>query len=201
MRPDYFFLLDTSGVVPGLTVRSVSRGHPAILYEIGPAFGTPPAWLANDTLLALHTSRARLLVNPRDLRALYTMGFIERSRGRLDEAHQFLERAARVRSDDLPTALLLGEVYLISNEAARATDAYRQALNLDPGSVPALVGLGWAALAAQRPEDAARTWRGVIGLTRDGATLRRMAELYQALGDAAAAAEARAALVRLDGAR
>jgi hypothetical protein len=40
-------------------------------------------------------------------------------------------------------------------------------------------------------------WRGLIGLTTDGGTLLRMAELYHALGDRAAEAEARAALARL----
>lgn len=197
MRPDYAYLLDTSGVVPGLTVRRATRGHPAILYEIGPGFGTPPAWLANDTLRAMHTARARLLVDPRDVRALYTLGFIERTRGRYDEARQHLERAARVKPDDLATALLLGEVYLLSNDANRAADAYHQALNLDPSNVAAQVGLGWAALVARRTAEAARIWRGLIGLTQDGATLLRMVDLYHAVGDPAAEAEARAALARL----
>ena len=199
MRPDYFYLLDTSGVVPGLTVRNASSGHPAILYEIGPEFGTAPVWLANDTLAALHTSRARLLVDPRDVRALYTLGFIERTRGRYGEARLHLERAARLKPNDLATALLLGEVYLMSDDARRAADAYRQALSLDPTSVAAQVGLGWAALIAHRPADAARIWRGLIALTRDGATLQRMAELYHAMGDPAAETEARAALARLGG--
>ncbi len=196
-RPAYFFLLDTSGVVPGLTVRSASRGRPAVLYEIGPEFGPPPAWLANDTLEAFHTARARLMVDPRDARGLYALGFIERTRGQLAEARAHLERAARARPGDLPTALLLGEVYLLSNDAARAVDAFQQALSLEPGNVAAQVGLGWAALAARRPADAARLWRGVIGLTRDHATLERMVDLYQSLGDPASAAEASAALARL----
>ena len=200
-RPDYFFLLDTSAVVPGLTVRSVTHPHPAVLYEIGPEFGTPPAWIGNDTLRALHTGRARLLVNPADVRALYTLGFIARNRGHLDEARGLLERAARVRPGDLPTALLLGEVHLRSNDPVRAGEAYRRALRIDPTSVAAQVGVGWAALVAGQPAEAAREWRPVIGLTRDGATLQRMADLYRSLGDAAAEAEARAALARLGGRR
>jgi hypothetical protein len=200
MRPDYFYLLDTSGVVPGLTVRNASAGHPAILYEIGPAFGTVPDWITSDTLVALHTARARVMVNPRDVRALYTLGFIARTRGRYEEARRYLERTAREAPRDFATALLLGDVYLLSGDARRADDAYHQALNLDPSSVAAQVGLGWASLADQRPADAARHWRPVIDLTRDGPTLQRMVELYHAVGDPAAETEARAARARLGGA-
>jgi hypothetical protein len=201
MRPDYAYLLDTSGVVPGLTARQATHGHPAILYEIGPGFGTPPAWFANDTLRAMHIARARLLVDPRDVRALYTLGFIERTHGQYGEARTHLERAARARPNDIATALLLGEVYLSSNEPSRAADAYRQALSLDPSSVAAQIGLGWAALIDHRTSEAARAWRGLIGLTRDGATLQRMVELYHAMGDRAAETEARAALARLSAPR
>ncbi len=197
MRPDYFFLLDTSAVVPGLTVRSATSGHPAILYEIGSQFGTKPNWSSNDTLVAYHTSRARLMVNPREVRSLYTLGLIARAHGRLDEARRHLELGYRLKPDDLPTVLTLADVYLRSNDAQRAAQAYQRALAIEPGNVPAQVGLGWAALVARQPADAARLWRGVINSTGDGATLRRMIELYHAVGDPAAEAEARAALARL----
>ena len=198
MRPDYAYLLDTSGVVPGLSVRHASPGHPAVLYEIGVGFGLAPAWAANDTLMAMHVARAHLLINPNDVRALFTLGFIARAAGRYDEARAYLDRAARVKPDDYPTALLLGDVHLRSNDASRAAEAYRHALDLDPGSVEAQVGLGWAMLLAHRAPDAARYWRAVTTLTRDGATLRRMVELYHSLGDAASENQARAALARLD---
>ena len=201
LRPDYFFLLDTSAVIPGLTVRSATSGHPAILYEIGPGFGADPNWASNDTLVAYHTSRARLMVNPREARALYTLGLIARARGQMGEARLQLERALRLSPDDLPTVLMLGDVYLRSNDASRAAEAYRRALALDPAGVPARIGMGWAALAAGQPVEAARAWRGVIDLAGDGATLRRMIELYHAVGDSAAEAQARAALARLGGTR
>jgi cytochrome c-type biogenesis protein CcmH/NrfG len=199
MRPAYSYLLDTSAVVPGLEIRKVTHGHPAILYRIGPGFGAAPAWSANDTLVALHAARARLLINPRDVRALYTLGFIARRRAEYREARRYLERAAQLQPSDVATALLLGEVYMMSGEAARAANAYRQALGLEPTSVAAQVGLGWVALMEERPAEAARIWREVIGATRDDATLRRMVELYRSLGDAAAEAAARAALGRLEG--
>ena len=199
MRPDYFFLLDTSAVVPGLTVRSATTGHPAVLYEIDPTFGTVPKWFSNDTIVAYHRSRARLMVNPRDGRALYALGLIARAQGRMDEARLQLERALRVKPDDLATLLVLGDVYLRSDGPSGAAAAYQQALALDPGNTQARVGLGWAALGARQPVDAARLWRDVIDATRDGATLRRMIELYRAVGDQASEAQARAALGRLGG--
>lgn len=197
MRPDYAYLLDTSAVVPGLRVRAVTRRHPAVLYEIGAEFGAVPAWLGNDTLRAMHRARAQTLINPADVRPLYLLGFIARSRGRPAEAATWLEQAARVAPRHLETAILQGEVSLLLQNPGRAADAYRRALAIDPGNVAAQAGLGWAALVARQPREAAALWRPVIGVTEDGATLRRMVELYRALGDGAAAAEAEAALARL----
>jgi tetratricopeptide (TPR) repeat protein len=196
MRPNYFYLLDTTGAVPGLTVRHASSGHPSVLYEIAPAFGALPAWITNDTLVALHTARARLMVNGRDVEALYRLGYIARAQGHYAEARHYLEGAARLRPGEVATALLLGEVCLLLADERGAADAYRQALNLDPTSVAAQLGLGWAALMAHQPRDAARLWRGLIALTDDGATLQRMVELYHAVGDPEAEAQARIALLK-----
>jgi hypothetical protein len=197
LRPDYYYLLDTSAAVPGLTARSVSPAHPAVLYRIGAEFGTNPNWSSNDTLRAWHIARARLMVNPRDQRSYYTLGLIDHARGEDDEAIRNLEMALRLKADDVPTLLALGDAYIGAGRAPAAVDAFGRALQIEPGSVPARVGLGWAALAARQPADAARLWRDVIDLTRDGATLRRMADVYHALGDRESEARARAALARL----
>ncbi|MBI1796061.1 MAG: glycosyltransferase family 39 protein [Candidatus Eisenbacteria bacterium] len=199
MRPDYSYLLDTSAVVPGLTVRRATTDHPAVLYAIGPEFGAVPAWVRNDTLLAFHTARARLLLNPLDPRALYALGMVARVQGRYAEAAGYLDRAAAVRPRDLPTALLQGEVYLLAGDLNRAEVAFRRALAIDPASLPVAIGLGWLASYRGRNAEAAAFWRPVVGLTRDGATLRRMIATFERTGDAAAAAEARAALARLSG--
>src|SRR5215831_4627267 len=71
MRPAYWYLLDTTAVVPGLTIRRATAPRPAVLYEIGPDFGADPAWLANDTLRTWHIMRARIRVNATDGRALF----------------------------------------------------------------------------------------------------------------------------------
>jgi len=197
LRPDYYYLLDTSAVVPGLTARSVSPAHPAVLYRIGPEFGESPNWSSNDTLRAFHVARARLMVNPRDARSYYTLGLIARTRDQIDEAIRNLEIAERLKPDDVPTLLALGDAYVGARRTQTAVDAFGRALQIEPGNVPARVGLGWAALVAGQTADAARLWRDVIDVTRDGATLQRMADVYHALGDRESEARARAALARL----
>ncbi|TMQ70058.1 MAG: glycosyltransferase family 39 protein [Candidatus Eisenbacteria bacterium] len=65
-RPAFWYLLDTAAVVPGLTIRRATAPRPAVLYEIGPSFGTDPMWLANDTLRTWHVARAKLRVDAGD---------------------------------------------------------------------------------------------------------------------------------------
>ncbi|MCE9627686.1 MAG: glycosyltransferase family 39 protein, partial [Candidatus Eisenbacteria bacterium] len=60
MRPRFEWLLDSTSTAPGLTVRAATEHWPAVVYEIGPAFGQEPAWIGNDTLEAVHRARARV---------------------------------------------------------------------------------------------------------------------------------------------
>ncbi|HTK32832.1 MAG TPA: glycosyltransferase family 39 protein [Candidatus Saccharimonadaceae bacterium] len=189
-RPRYWYLMDTSAVVPGLTVRHVTAPHPSVLYEIGPGFGATPAWFANDTVLAWHTARAQLMVSPRLPTALFTLALVENSRGQLDSARVHLERAVEARPQYPEAWLLLGELRLRGEDAAGAADAYAHVLRIDPGSVDGMVGAGWAALLGGRTEEAARYWRPVVRATRDRETLNRMVQLFSILHDDAAAGAA-----------
>ena len=109
-RPELAFLLDTTGAVPGLTPRAVTRDHPAVLYEIGSAFGQSPDWFANDTLRTVHAARARLLIEPRDVRALQTLAAFAMLRGEPEEARRQLERAAAIDPANEETQRMLGEL-------------------------------------------------------------------------------------------
>jgi 4-amino-4-deoxy-L-arabinose transferase-like glycosyltransferase len=109
-RPELAFLLDTTGTVPGLIPRAVTQGHPAVLYEIGADFGRAPDWFSNDTLRTVHAARARLLVEPRDVRALQTLAAFAVLRGRPDEARRDLERAAEIDRTNEETQRMLGEL-------------------------------------------------------------------------------------------
>jgi Dolichyl-phosphate-mannose-protein mannosyltransferase len=195
-RPRFWYLLDTTGVVPGLRVRHVTSPHPSVLYEIEPGFGAEPAWAANDTVMALHMARAHLLVNPADGRSLATLGAIERAHDHLPAARDLLERASRLLPNDVQVWLTLGEVSLSMDDAAAGDAAFAHVETIHPGNVDARVGRGWASLMAQRREEAAARWRPVVAVTRDPATLARMSELFHSLGDRDAAAAADAGLAR-----
>ena len=197
MRPRFDYLLDTAAAVPGLTVRHASTPRPAVLYEIGPGFGEEPAWMADPATLRWHRARGMLRINPHHPDALYAAAFVEASRGDLESARRRLELLTRVRPREVRAWLLLGEVHLNREDPAAAEPAFARALALAPGDPQARLGLGWANLLARRVTDAARLWRPVIGQTRDPATLQRMVEVFRAVGDQAAAAEAAAALQRL----
>lgn len=200
MRPKLAWLLDTTATVPGLTVRAATADHPAVLYEIGPAFGTPPAWTSNDTLLSYHTARAQLMVDGRNLPALYAAAQIEHSRGRFDAAYGLLMQYVAQDQANFSAWLLLGDTALRTNDLEVAARAFDAAMRLRPGSVAARIGMGWTAIAAGREREAAGYWRPVIASTTDPATLQRMAALFAALGDDAAASQA-AAMLRARGAR
>ena len=86
LRPATAYLLDTTAAVPGLarrefvsipiTIGRVRWRRVAALYEIGPAFGEPPAWFGSDTLRALHTLRGETLAIP-DPRPMMSLARLE----------------------------------------------------------------------------------------------------------------------------
>ena len=200
-RPEYWYLLDTTATVPGLTVRACTRPRPAVLYEIGPGFGTTPAWFTNDTLRSMHVARGQLLVDGSNTRALFALGTIERALGHLDRARALFERDAALEPRNLRALLLLGDVTLSQGDAEAGAGIYERALALDPSSVEARVGRGWASLIAGRSQEAALWWHPVAASARDPATLRQMVTIFGTLGDHEAEAAAAAALARLRGGR
>jgi 4-amino-4-deoxy-L-arabinose transferase-like glycosyltransferase len=196
-RPEFWHLLDTTGVVPGLVPRLVTAPHPAVLYEIGPGFGAAPAWAADDTLRALHDARARALVDPT---GLVPYGRLALAAGRLAEARWAYEQALPRQPRSAPLRVALGMVCVRLGDLPAALAAFREAEALDPAGADARIGQGWALLLSGRERAAAAAWRPVIAAARDSDTLGRMIALYRALGDPAAEAEARAALARRQGA-
>jgi len=193
-RPRYWHLLDTTGVMPGLAVRHVTAPHPSVLYEIGPEFGRLPDWYSNDTLMTLHSARAQLLVLPRDVEALYSMGLVLRSQNHPDSARSYLDRALELKPHFLAALLLTGELALQRNDIPTALDRFGTAVRYHPSSADAKVGLGWATLISGQIEEAARIWRPVASLTADPPTLRRMMDVFERVGDQTTRREAAARL-------
>jgi tetratricopeptide (TPR) repeat protein len=198
-RPALTFLLDTSGVVPGLTPRRVTAPHTGVLYEIGPELGRPPGWFANDTLRSWHDARAKLLIDARQPRELHRYAALSWALGRLDAARQTLELAIALSPRDPDLYVLQGRVLLELGNAAGAGQAFEHAEVLAPDQTEARVGRGLAALMGGDPREAAELWRPVIGSVGSPMLAQRMVALYESLGDATAAQQARRRLTQLRG--
>ena len=198
-RPQFFYLLDTTAVVPGLTVRARTSPHPAVLYEIGPEFGRDPEWLANDTLLAYHSLRGRLLVDGNDGDAAYNYSVVLRAMGDPEQAMAFAARSRPLLPGRIEPTLMLGILSLDAGNADGAQREFLRVLKADPRNQPALLGLGWSRSALGDAPGAAQAWRQVVDQTGDPATLAAMIEVFDAAGDPAAAARARARLAAAGG--
>lgn len=192
MRPDFSYLLDTSAVVPGLTVRAVSRRWPAVLYEIGPEFGRDPDWLADDRRRAVHRARAQVSISDIDWMARLVVASDERERGRFEEAQKLLDEAAKLAPNHPDVLLALGDNLLRTDRPAEAAATFDRLESLAPGDPRTRLGRGWAAALQRQDADAAALWRPVVSYAGDAATLQRMHELFSAAGDAATVAEVEA---------
>ena len=199
LRPEFWYLLDSTAVVPGLTRIPFVGKNPALLFALGPEFGRDPDWLASDSLTGLHVARAQVQVLSEQVtwRAHTALGEEASAHGDLAEALRHFLAVTRgnprlawgwVRTGDM----LLG---LGRNDQAR--EAYERARRLEPTNVAAQIGIGWTQMRGERPELAARTWAPLVGETRDPATLRAMVAVFEAAGDAASLEAARRALAAL----
>jgi len=201
MRPAFAWLLDTTSAVPGLTLRAYAAHHPAALYEIGPGFGAAPAWLGDEWQLAVHRARAMAAINLRDWRSRVILANDEQRHGRWLEAQAPLEEAAAIAPGELEPQLALGDNLVHLHRYDEAREVYLGAERIDPGNARGRVGLGWAALLAGRPAEAAQLWRPLIPQVDDPETLERMSELFAVLHDDEAAALARGRLRAVAGGR
>jgi hypothetical protein len=195
-RPQFAYMLDTTAVVPGLTIRDVTRPHPAVLYEIGPRFGEIPDWFANDTVVTWHNLYAQLHIDETP-KQLYDFATVSWMLGRFVYARNALQRAVQLDPGYAEAWMLLGNVLVMQNDAKTARNVYRRAQMLSPSDPAAAYGLGWASVLLGEHEEAARLWRPLIPRIRNRAALQRMVALFHAMGDADAEAQATAALGRM----
>ncbi len=196
-RPRFWYLLDTTAAIPGLTARLVTRRPPTVLYEVGPAFGTRAPWMSNDTLLTWHSTRAMLMVDPENPEALQVLGVLEYQHDMLDSATVHLRARTRLQPPSDVAWLLLGQIALARGNPREAERDGREALRIAPSSVDARATLGWAMLLLGRKAEAAEQWRPVVGSVEDVPTLQRMAGLFEEQGAVQDAQAARARLRQL----
>jgi hypothetical protein len=191
MRPKFEWLLDTTSAAPGLTVRAATRHWPAVVYEIGPDFGRAPDWLANDTLVAIHRARARVLTNDRNVEARMFLATHEFAAGDHEAAQTYIDQLLHLTPEDPEMLMLAAENRLQLQDPDGASDYFDRYERVRPGSAEAQVGRGW--VAAQRGDEAtaAQLWAPVVQATEDVTTLRRMGVAFARTGDAARLAQVR----------
>jgi Flp pilus assembly protein TadD len=191
MRPDFEYLLDTTGVVPGLTPRAASKHWPAVLYEIGPEFGRDPEWLADTYTVSVHRARAQAAISLVNWRARVVVALDEQAHGRFEEAQVLLDEAARLAPNEPEVLFVLGDNLLRTDRAAEAATVFDRIESIAPGDQRTSLGRGWAAALQGRDAEAAEMWRPVVPYTNDAATLRRMFQVFTTVGDRGTVAELR----------
>jgi len=121
----------------------------------------------NDWAGAAAAFRAELDIDPNHYESNLLLGTLLREGGQVDEALPHLERAARLRGDDLAVKFSLGAAYLAMErleEARRLLEAVGQAA---PGHLPTQMQLAVLYTRLGRPQDAAQARANVMRLTKE----------------------------------
>jgi predicted Zn-dependent protease len=165
-----------------------------VVYEIGPDFGRPPAWLGDDTLTAVHRARARVLTYEHNVEARAFLATYEFTAGNHEAAQAYIDQLLQLTPEDPEMLMLAADNRLRLQDPDGAARYFDRFERVRPGTPEAQVGRGW--VAAQRGDDAAaaRLWAPVVEATEDVATLRRMGVAFARTGDMARLAEVRARL-------
>jgi predicted Zn-dependent protease len=200
MRPAFEWLLDSTSAAPGLTVRAATTHWPAVVYEIGPGFGQEPAWMGNDTLVAVHRARARVLTNDRNVEARAFLAMHEFSLGNHDAAQMYIDQLLKLGPNDLEILMLAAENRLQLQDPDGALSYYERADRLRPGTAEVRIGRGWVAAMKGDDASAAQYWAPVVSASTDPVTLQRMMITFARVGDLQRVNEAREALRALSGA-
>jgi len=201
LRPRFEWLLDTTSTAPGLTVRAATTHWPSVVYEVGPGFGTEPDWVRNDTLIALHRARARVLVNDHNVEARVFLAMHEFAAGNHEAAQTYIDQLLALSPQNLDMLMLAAENRLQLQDPDGALTYYDRADQLRPGTAEVRIGRGWVAAMKGDDGTAAQYWGPVAGASHDPITLKRMMITFTRIGDLAHLAEARDALAKLEGGR
>ena len=199
LRPEFVYLLDTTGVVPGLSVVFATEKRPAVVYRIGPGFGRDPDWFADDTLRLVHLARATLKVGsgPEFWQSHLVLAMDALDHGRPAEALHHSVAVVELRPGESLAWAVRGEALRRLARYPEALAAYRRALSLDPSSDATRTGLGRTLFALGRADEAALTLLPIVSGIRDPGLLARLIEAYDLGGDHAASLRARRALAAI----
>ena len=169
------FALPPHGVTctgpPAITARL--RAHPTTENAI--ALGN---WFAANKQFqcAVETFRGAIKADPHSAQLYYLEGVALVALNRPAEALPALEDSVRLESDVIKPHLMLAHLYDQAAQHDKAEEQWKQALEIDPHSVPGLEGLSADLLARQDYMD-------VIGLLRNAPRTEQLAiDLSKALG-------------------
>ena len=199
LRPEFVYLLDTTGVVPGLSVVFATEKRPAVVYRIGPGFGRDPDWFADDTLRLVHLARATLKLEsgPQLWHSHLVLAMDALDHGRPAEALRHSVAVVELRPAETLAWALRGEALRQLARLPEALAAYQSALSLDPFSNATRTGLGRTLFALGRADEASLTLLPIVAGIRDPALLAQLIEAYDRGGNRAASLRARRALAAI----
>jgi tetratricopeptide (TPR) repeat protein len=159
----------------GVTKRELAEAYGS-LGELYHAYGLDPA--ASDCYLNAES------LDPGEFKWPYYLGVLYRNQGDIKRAAVYFETALKVRSSDEITLLRLAEAKLDLNRRQEAKSLYERVLALDKSSVPAMVGLGKAALAERNFAAAVEYFNQVLAIDPEASYVQYpLAMAYRGLGN------------------
>lgn len=198
LRPEFWYLLDSTASVPGLEPLANIAEPAAMLYRLGSEFGREPAWMSDRGRLAVHVARGQVrALADGDCWEAHLVLAIEARRGHDWPgvlAHG--EAMTRGRPADTRGWTVVGDARVALGDLDGARRAYERAAAIQPTSAGARIGMGRIHLARGDRERAAEAWRPVIEAAGDSATLDAMRSVL-APGDTAALSRLQRAYVAL----
>ena len=199
LRPEFVYLLDTTGVVPGLSVLFATEKRPAVVYRIEPGFGRDPGWFADDTLRLVHLARATLKLGsgPQLWHSHLVLAMDALDHGRPAEALRHSVAVVEVRPGEALAWAVQGEALRRLARLPEALAAYQRALSLDPFGTATRTGLGRTLFALGRADEASLTLLPIVSGIRDPGLLAQLIEAYDRAGNHAADLRARRALAAI----
>jgi tetratricopeptide (TPR) repeat protein len=161
--------------------RVLAQEDPANATAADPAPGTAGAAPENgvgEDDPRLPPLRARLQVNPEDVDALLSVGYVYVEHHAYSKARGYYMRAAEVAPDNVEARTHLGTVAYFLGHLDEAMHHYEQALALDPDYAPAYFEMG-AALRFGRHDlaGAVKAWEHFLALDPDAEEADRIRQL------------------------
>lgn len=154
---------------------------------------------------SIDTLRRAVAIDPANQQAVHALGEVLVRAGRTAEGQKWLQESNRLRARSIDEERLLRTIAILTLQAevrqrerddAAAIDLWDQIVQLRPGSASSHLRLADAQAAAQRLDEAAKTYQTAIALGAGADAHRRLADVHLALGREAESVRERASHVQ-----